>query len=343
MSLQYTPKQLALALKVSESSVKRWCDQGLIETIRTAGGHRRIELESLYSFLESSNLELVEPHVLGLSPKLLLEQESRSLDAKKSAKLEDNQSVPAGVDASRTSLRPRMSPKESLQEQDHLDRSLQAKLLDQFREAVLSGDEVGSRRAIGQWYAIHQQFAPLADELIAETFRQVGDLWECKEIEVYQERLACEICSRIVHEMRRLVPPPPPNAVVAIGGSPEGDPYTLPSQLTEVVLRECQWNATNLGSNLPFETLLAAAKHHKPRLLWLSVSHIEDESKFIKAFQAFSDALSPETSLIVGGRALNDRVRPQLSFTAYCDNMRQLKNLASAVGNFRRHLDASDN
>ena len=33
-----SPKQVAHAMGVSESSLKRWCDQGLIPTVRTAAG-----------------------------------------------------------------------------------------------------------------------------------------------------------------------------------------------------------------------------------------------------------------------------------------------------------------
>lgn len=37
-----SPRELALALGVSESSIKRWVDGGELAAVRTAGGHRRI-------------------------------------------------------------------------------------------------------------------------------------------------------------------------------------------------------------------------------------------------------------------------------------------------------------
>lgn len=61
-----SPKQLARAIGVSESSVKRWCDQGLLETGRTAGGHRRLQLPQVLDFLRARQFAVVDPAVLGL-------------------------------------------------------------------------------------------------------------------------------------------------------------------------------------------------------------------------------------------------------------------------------------
>jgi len=61
-----TSKQVARAIQASESSVKRWCDKGVIPTHYTAGGHRRIALPDLIKFLRTSKYDLVSPEVLGL-------------------------------------------------------------------------------------------------------------------------------------------------------------------------------------------------------------------------------------------------------------------------------------
>ncbi len=64
MEDQLTTRQVAEALNVSESSVKRWCDRGAIPTIRTLGGHRRIPLEGLLKFLEQTNRQVLVPSKL---------------------------------------------------------------------------------------------------------------------------------------------------------------------------------------------------------------------------------------------------------------------------------------
>ena len=61
-----TPKQVARAIGVSEASVKRWCDRGLIETSRTDGGHRRLAIDSVCTFLEQTGHGVIRPDVLDL-------------------------------------------------------------------------------------------------------------------------------------------------------------------------------------------------------------------------------------------------------------------------------------
>lgn len=61
-----SPKDLAAAIGVSESSIKRWVDDGLIEAHRTAGGHRRIALTDAVRFLRRTRHKLVHPGRLGM-------------------------------------------------------------------------------------------------------------------------------------------------------------------------------------------------------------------------------------------------------------------------------------
>lgn len=66
MNRLLSPKQVAQAIGASESSLKRWCDQGLLETVKTAGGHRRIALHEVLKFAREQNHEVLEPSLLGI-------------------------------------------------------------------------------------------------------------------------------------------------------------------------------------------------------------------------------------------------------------------------------------
>jgi methanogenic corrinoid protein MtbC1 len=62
-----SPHQAALAIGVSESSLKRWCDRGVLAMRKTAGGHRRIDIVAILQFLREQNQAPSCPELLGLT------------------------------------------------------------------------------------------------------------------------------------------------------------------------------------------------------------------------------------------------------------------------------------
>ncbi len=62
-----TPREVAEAIGVSESSIKRWVDDGVIRATRTAGGHRRISVGEAVRFVRETQAILVRPELLGLA------------------------------------------------------------------------------------------------------------------------------------------------------------------------------------------------------------------------------------------------------------------------------------
>jgi excisionase family DNA binding protein len=61
-----SPRDLAGALGVSESSLKRWIDAGRIRATRTAGGHRRIAIPDALAFIREARVQVVRPELLGM-------------------------------------------------------------------------------------------------------------------------------------------------------------------------------------------------------------------------------------------------------------------------------------
>jgi excisionase family DNA binding protein len=60
-------RALARAVGVSESSIKRWVDDGTIRSTRTVGGHRRIQRADAIRFIRNTRATVVDPHILGLA------------------------------------------------------------------------------------------------------------------------------------------------------------------------------------------------------------------------------------------------------------------------------------
>ena len=59
-----SPRHLAEAIGMSESSLKRWADRGFLSVTRTAGGHRRIAVQEAIRFIRSRELTILDPVLL---------------------------------------------------------------------------------------------------------------------------------------------------------------------------------------------------------------------------------------------------------------------------------------
>ena len=273
----YSPKAVAKAIGVSESSLKRWCDSGKISASKTAGGHRRLRQSQVISFLrERKKYELLDPLSIGLP------------------------------DLSGFSIE---------------DLGDAAK---QFEQSLIAENEDKCHRLLTYLYVNGWSMENIVDEVVSEAFKSIGTHWQHGGLEVYQERRACEICFESFVKLKTILNAPQPDALTAIGGTVEHDHYTLCTKGIEITLASHGWQATSLGSNLPFPTLLQAALARRPNLMWLSVSYLSDEDSFVRDFNLMSEQIPGSTTLVVGGHAIKPWFWPKLKNAIYCDNIGQL-------------------
>lgn len=284
MKTHLSPRQLADAIGVSESSVKRWSDRGLIPTERTAGGHRRLPVGGVIQFLRSSDLSLVQPEILGL---------------------------PEAVSG---------------------DESVGDERIGDVVAALVEGSEEKLRAATFRRYVDGWTAAEVCDRALAPAFERLGERWQHGELEVYEERRGVEVCRQVLHELRQAVVAPGDGAPRAVGGTLAGDWYNLPTAMIEIALREGGWQAQSFGAGHPVATLVAAIEEHRPRLFWLSVSHVASADELAAGVGELHAAAERHgTALVLGGRALDDTVRRRLRGSAFCDDLRQLQALAAAL------------
>ncbi|TWU40377.1 B12 binding domain protein [Novipirellula aureliae] len=289
----FSPKQIADALQVSESSIKRWCDRGDIPTIRTLGGHRRITIEGLQQFLRDTDRVLVNPDVLGL-PSLAPGRDDR---------------IPGEQDPNQC----------------------------EFRCALVAGDfekcwkllENRIETGVSRWQA--------AESLITDAMYGIGEAWGCNELDVYQERRACDLCIKLIVRLVEQIAAPSKGAPVAIGGAPEGDHYQLPTALVKLALREAGWKAINLGSNLPLDSFLQAAHDYKAELVWMSISAIQEPERFIAEENRLARLLGDHVSLFIGGQALSVSFRARLRYTVCCESLRQIVDFSTITRSSSPH------
>lgn len=201
-----------------------------------------------------------------------------------------------------------------------------------FHRALVAGDEQQLRRMTYDLYLAGHTFREIMDRHVAPAVRALGDCWAHGELEVFEERRAVEMAMRAVYEMRCILGPLCGEAPAAIGASLEHDPYTLPTAMVEVALRELGWRAQSVGAGLPAKTIAEAVRRARPKICWLSVSAFPDPEQFVADYRIVADAARGcGAAMVVGGRAMSEPVRHTIRYAAYCDALAHLVAFAETI------------
>lgn len=250
-------RDLADALGVSESSLKRWIDAGKIAATRTEGGHRRVELSEAMRYIRAERLPVARPELLDLPE----------------------------VNAARA-----------------IGRDLATYLLE--------GNDAGARGWLTSRFLAGESVAQLADGPIRAAMTQLGDLWRHDEDGIFVEHRATDICLRAVAQLRALLPRVADAAPIALGAGLVGDPYLIPSQLAAMVAIENGFGAINLGPDTPLPALSNAIAHHRPRVIWLSISVALTPARARATARWLGELPSSVTAVVGGQQVMTLRTLP---------------------------------
>ncbi len=186
MKQSLSPRELSRVVGVSESSLKRWADEGRLRFTRTAGGHRRISVPEAVRFARRADLSIQCPEALGLPG-----AETESL-RETAAHLGRPEADPLAGDADSAAV---------------------------FAELLRRDQPALARSLVVGLYLRGQPIAGIFDTVIGPALNGVGELWLHDPSGIFLEHRTFDICVQAVNELRGLIPPPADDAPVALGGS----------------------------------------------------------------------------------------------------------------------------
>lgn len=199
--------------------------------------------------------------------------------------------------------------------------------------ALLAGDAAAVRSILHGAYQGGIALEALADEVIAPAMQKIGSDWASGKIDVMHEHRASQICAAALFELKAVLDDRSSrNRPVAVGGTLEGDYSVLPSLLAQMVLLDSGWEAVNLGPDTPLASFRRALDELKPRLIWISVSHLQDEASFVRNYrQLYKQAEQADVAVAIGGRALGENLRASIPYTAHGDTLGHLAAFARTL------------
>ena len=206
-------------------------------------------------------------------------------------------------------------------------------LAEQLLVALKERDGSLARLLMHEAYRSGLAVEDLADAVIAPVMARIGHEWQEGSLDVLHEHRASQTCSSALYALNaELEQRAKAGSPVAVGGGPEGDPYLLANLLAESVLLDAGWTVINLGPNTPLTSFRKALAEFRPRLLWLSVSYLENGDSFSRDYRKlYREAVRSGTAVAVGGRALTEDVRSSLPYTTHGDRMAHLSAFARSL------------
>jgi len=203
--------------------------------------------------------------------------------------------------------------------------------IDELYRQLLAGDERACRQLVDEIHTDDNVSVLSLCEQLTQVFHSIGDAWECSKLSVYREHVATQIGHRLLLHLRGKLPPTQDSAPVAIGCTPEFDPYTLPSLMVELAMHELGWAATSLGSDLPLELLGPAIDDMRPSICWISVSYIQSADRLRQQLRYVGEkGRDSGVQVVCGGQALNDEIRDGISEVTFVDQLRDLQRVVTS-------------
>ena len=202
-----------------------------------------------------------------------------------------------------------------------------------LEKALLEGRGAEVNAIIRRIYSSGVAIEDLADRVIAPALAMVGHDWEAGKIDVWQEHRGTQLCAAALYDLKEhLEARAEKKRPMAIGGAPEGDPYLLPTLLAQYVLLDAGWEAVNLGPNTPLTSLAKAVKELQPRLLWISVTYLDNPAAFMESYkELYRVAERQGVAVAAGGRALQESLRSAIPYTTYGDGLTHLAAFARTL------------
>jgi methanogenic corrinoid protein MtbC1 len=142
--------------------------------------------------------------------------------------------------------------------------------------------------------------AELCDGPLRAAMHALGELWHHEQEGVFIEHRATDLALQAIAHLRGTFEPPE-SAPVALGATPEDDPYILPSFMAAAVVAAAGLRAVNLGPDTPVSALRHAIAHHRPRLVWISASATLPPARARELATLMANLPAP-TIGVVGGR-----------------------------------------
>jgi MerR family transcriptional regulator, light-induced transcriptional regulator len=143
----------------------------------------------------------------------------------------------------------------------------------------------------------------LLQRVIAPVAQAIGDLWRDGVITAAHEHFASAVVRIFLgHAAKPFAGSH--EAPVLVVATPTGQLHELGALLVGAAATNLGWHVTYLGASLPATEIAGVARQNRARAVALSLVYPEDDPRLEGELTRLRELLSPDVTLLVGGRAM---------------------------------------
>jgi len=176
-------------------------------------------------------------------------------------------------------------------------------LRDRFLAALVAGAQGEALEiAIEDGLADDVPATTLYLEVVQASLREIGRLWQQKQISVAQEHAATGIARLALAQLRLHLPHAPSNGKHVAVACVEGELHDLGGRMIADFLETAGFEVNFLGANVPTEALAELVRQRPPQVLGLSATTTSSITGLRRAIAAVRAVAGRRVRLMAGGR-----------------------------------------
>lgn len=146
----------------------------------------------------------------------------------------------------------------------------------------------------------------LYDNVIAKTMYEIGVKWKNKELTIDWEHIATNKIIRSLFRLHDKIASEPYKGLTALCGTLEDEYHELPLLIVRNVLTYYGWKVIYIGANTPLKAMQSGISEHKPDIVCLSTTIINNKDAFISDIRKLNSVTrSSGSKLLLGGAGIN--------------------------------------
>ena len=205
------------------------------------------------------------------------------------------------------------------------------KLAPDLKEEILAGNVNGALNIVRTAFAAKPSFLEVCSTVVFPPLCEIGDEWHAKTISIVQEHVATNTVKEALTLFQSEIHHKGPNGLKALCACSEGDLHDIAIRCVGYYLETEGWHVTFLGQSTPSKSVANAIRTHKPDLVALSATIVENERQFL---HRMNNDIHPAASrmrarLAVGGHTIRARFGNRLKADHLCDSIAEFESIAN--------------